>query len=222
MKNAVGPRVIIEAERKYNDRVEVPGLILQFDPLYKPTEHLNYSGIVKAVPEDGFIPWADYDRRKEIDPILKVGDKIYFRYIATDNDGLVLDKDINDMSEKITITVHYSWIFCVIRDGEIIPMGGWCLGDPVIEGGGHEEIIDGHRVKVEYFPNSKIIKSVNTKKSKNKAVVRYVSTFKNEESEIDVGNIVWAGENDGLNFENKIEGKEYYCFKEETVKAVLS
>lgn len=221
MKNAVGPRVIVEVEKKYNDQVEIPGLILQFDPMYKPTEHLNYSGIIKAVPEEGFIPWADYNRKKEIDPILKVGDKIYFRYIATDNEALVLEKSLSDTSEKITFSVHYSWVFCVVRNNEIIPIGGWCLGEPIIEGGGNEEVIDGHKVRVEYHGDTQIIKSIHTKKSKEKAIVRYVSTFLNEDSDISVGDTVWSGEGSGLNFENKIEGKEFYCFREDIVKAVI-
>jgi hypothetical protein len=217
---ATGPSIIVEIEKMYNDRYKSEFLDLQLDPMFNRTHNIMYKGIVKALP----VIEPFNETHDKIDPILEEGDLIYFRYIAVDDERMLMDKSVSDMSEKLTIKMFYKDVFCVIRNGEIITIGGWCLGEPFIDGKGELIEVAGDsgamvKVRAEYIEGTKMISNINRTLSKEKCIVRYISTFKGEETGLKIGDIVFAGV--GLSFENTIEGKKFYCFHETTVQAIL-
>ena len=135
LKVLASPSIIVEVDKMYKDHVKMGNVDLFVDPLYNRTHNVKYCGTVVSIPN--FEPYDDVDDTRKIDPIIQVGDKVYFKYLATDDDRHLMFKDINDHSEKMTIRVFYPWVFCVVRNDEIIPVVGWCIGEPVIEGVGH-------------------------------------------------------------------------------------
>lgn len=220
---AVKNKLIVKVRKQYNDSMG------QFyvDPMFRRTENLIYNGTIVAVPEGTIrndIPEED-GSYKEITPIAQVGDEVYFRFIANDDGDHLVYKDISDTSEEYMIAVQYSWAFAVVRSGRIIPMSGWILGEPVIEGMGDEIEIEGEngkpkKVKVKYFEGTNIIQEMHEKQAKDRCVVRYISEFKDHATSLQVGDLVLGNESH-LPFENEINGEKFYCFREEYVHGVL-
>lgn len=217
---AFGPSVIVEIEKRYNDEIELStGQKLHYDPMYKPTENLTYSGTVTSVPT--ITPYNE--QLQEIDPVINIGDKVYFRYIAVDDDINLLGKSVTDTSETLTVRVFYSWIYAVSKQGEVQAVGEWVLAKPFIDADGVEETIQGESgpvtIKVEYFPGSTLVKSTYTEKSIYKAIVEYSSTLRNIPESIQKGDIVFSRYR--IDFANTIEGTEYYCIRKSSIDAIV-
>lgn len=223
MIKAVGPYVIVSVTKQYNDTINTGSLELKFEPMFRPTHNLNYHGTVVCIPNE--IPF-DEDSvdgkyvKKWIYPIIRNGDKVYFRYINNDGDLNL----IQDNKER-SIRIPYRDIFCIVRNSEIIPVGGWILGERVLEGIGEEEEIETEtgkkKVRVEYFPNSKLVKCYHESFYKDRAKVAYISTFMNEEPLVNIGDIVLGEKGKHINFENEIEGTVYYCFQDNQIAGVF-
>lgn len=219
---ALGSFVIVELEQKYKKSETVGGVELILDvPLtekdqdvfFNKGERLSYFGTVLSVPS---IEPTD-DSGRHIVPVVSKGEKVYFRFMNVSNETSYLEKSVSDFSEKFTIRVPYEDIFCTVSDGLIKAVGEWVLGESFIDGDG--EMVDMPiggggvtTVKVQYHGTTNLVKSVNTQTSKKKAVVKYVSSLRDYSTSLKVNDIVFSSM--GLNFENEIEGKKYYCFLE--------
>lgn len=57
------------------------------------------------------------------------GEKIYFDYSATDDENFLGNHNGKYPMYKVKV----DQIYCVVRDGVIIPQGGWCFVEPVME-----------------------------------------------------------------------------------------
>jgi co-chaperonin GroES (HSP10) len=194
-------KLLIEVEKAYEDTITHGTLELYKDPMFNPTNNIRIHGVVKALPlnEDNIKDeWGT-----EIIPNIKVGDKAYFRYVAQENVTL----RIEEYGKKDLISIQYSDVFCVVRDGEIIPCSGWCFGEPIIEDSG---------LKLYMDEKTKIISSIKSKKVLDKTKVLMIGTdlIKGTKTELEIGDLVCGF---ALNFENEIEGVNYYLFKEEDV-----
>jgi chaperonin GroES len=217
---ALGSNLIVEIESRYKKTETVGNIELLLDvPItsngeeifFNKGERLKYSGKVVSIPT---VQPKD-DANNLIDAILKTGDEIYFRYMNVSDIRAYLDKKIDDYSETYTIRVPYEDVFCTVRDSKIIPVGDWVLGEPFIEGNGvMVKMPTGNNgvtnIKVEYYENTNLIKSVNKKESTNQVVARHIGSFKGKKSELKCGDIVYSKV--GINFENEINGKRYFCF----------
>ena len=217
---ALGSNIIVEIESRYKKTETVGDIELLLDVptkdkgeevFFNKGERLRYSGKVVSVPT---VQPKD-DANNLIDAILTVGDEVYFRYMNVSDIRAYLDKKVDDYSETYTIRVPYEDVFCTVRDSKIIPVGDWVLGEPFIEGeGSMVEMPIGNsgvtNIKVEYYENTNLIKSVNMKESTHQVVARHIGSFKGKESELKCGDIVYSKV--GINFENEIDGKRYFCF----------
>jgi co-chaperonin GroES (HSP10) len=209
--------LIVEIEKQYEDTLQYGSLKLHIDAGFNPTFNLRTFGTVIALPEGKI---AEEGSDNEIDPIVQVGDKVYFHYLAVDDNRHL----ISSTKEKQIRRVFYHWIFAIVRDGEVIPCSGWVLGLPYIDGKGEEITMETESgtqtVKVEYS-DAGVITKVNMEKSIQKVVVDKVSEYIGQESNLKKGDICFSKHKNMLNFENEIEGVKYYCFKEDDVDAVL-
>ena len=220
---ALGSFVIVELEQRYKKTETVGGVEILLDvpikdkdgndTFFNKGKRVTYSGKVLSVPS---IEPMDGSERYIV-PAVNIGDEIYFRFMNSANQISYLEKSISDFSEKSTIRVPYEDIFCVVTDGEIKAVGEWVLGESFIDGEG--EMVDmpisgggTTTMRVEYFGKTNLVKSVNTEVSKKKAVVKYVSSLRDFPTALRVGDIVFSSL--GLNFENEIAGKKYFCFLE--------
>lgn len=203
--------LIVEVGAQYDDTVQYGSLSIFIDPLFKPTHNARIYGVVKAVPkgkcynEDGI----------EIEADVRVGDKVYFHYLATFDENACLYGNY--------YRIPYCWIFCVVRDNDIIPIGGWTFCEKVIEGEDEFEDIEVGGVKISGIKNSAGLVTSVTKKDSNKyAIVRHIGkTLKNVESlNLKSGQQVLIEKN--TNFENVIEGKTYYTIRQGDILGVVN
>ena len=205
--------LIVEIEKQYEDEIQHGSLKLHIDAGFNPTFSLRTYGTVLAIPEGKV---KEEGTNNLIDPIIKVGDKIHFHYLATDSEINLLSSD----HKKEVRRVFYHYVFAVVRDGELIPCSGWILGKPVIEGGGEQIQVGNQLMRVE-MSDSGIITSVNMKKSMQKVSVSHISEYVGIPTQLKKGDICYSKIINMLNFENKIEGESFYCFKEDDVDVVL-
>ncbi|MGL4362714.1 MAG: hypothetical protein ACRCSG_05550 [Cellulosilyticaceae bacterium] len=217
---SVGQHIIITIERLYEKSVKHGSLELSIDPMFNPTNNLVYKGIVSGISDAE--PFDEYGNK--INSVIQNGDLAYFRYTSTDDPRNRIGKEISDFKEMTQIRVFYKDVFCVVRNGGIIPVGGWILGEPFIDGEGELielELESGKKgkVRVEYYENSSIIKNTNNTLSKHKAIIKHIGVFKDQETELKVNDVVFSKH--VIAFVNNIEGVDYYCFQEDIIDAIL-
>jgi co-chaperonin GroES (HSP10) len=102
--------------------------------LFVSSEHIGemvnagYTRIPQYYPSsyDEFpaITLLDIAQKTDIRP----GDKVYFDYLATDEDRI-----LGPHKDGILFMIRVDEIYCVVRDGKIIPQGEWCLVRPDME-----------------------------------------------------------------------------------------
>lgn len=217
---AIGSSVLVELQEKYEKSKKIGELDLMLDVpiMEKGVEvfhnkgyRLKYSGKVVSVPTTRQFDSQGY----EIDNIIQEGDEAYYRFINSSESGNEIGKGISDFSEQAVIRVPYEDIFCVVRDGKILPIGEWVLGESFIDGEGEDmDMPTGSGVtKIKAKMSSGgIITSVNDQVCLNKAIVRHVGSLKDNPTALREGDIVYS--RGGINFENEIAGKKYFCFLE--------
>ena len=200
--------LIVEVGAQYDDTVQYGSLSIFIDPLFKPTHNARIYGVVKAIPkgkcynEDGI----------EIEADVKVGDKVYFHYLATFDENSCLYGNY--------YRIPYCWIFCVVRDNDIIPIGGWAFCEKIIEEEDEFKEVEVGGVKISAVTNSSGLVTSVTKKDSNKyAILRYIGKpLKNVDSlNLNLGEKVLIEKN--TNFENLIEGKTYYTIRQGDILA---
>lgn len=76
-----------------------------------------------------------YKYISDIVPEVQIGDKIYFKPRTLNNARNLMGtlKDENGKAQKYIYKVPYENIFCAVRDGKIIMIGGWVLLEPMME-----------------------------------------------------------------------------------------
>jgi chaperonin GroES len=207
----VGSNLIVEIESKYKKTEKVGNLELVLDlpkvtngedVFFNKRSRIEPKGKVIGIPS--VIPIDP--EGITIDPIIQDGDEIYFRYMNIADETSYLEKSVTDFSEKRTIRVPYHDVFAIVRAGEIITVGDWVLGEKYIEGDGEELDMGVTTIKVTYTASG-LVESINDKPSVHKAVVRHCNS-----SVLKPGDIMFS--KIGINFENEINGKKYYCFRE--------
>jgi co-chaperonin GroES (HSP10) len=195
--------LIVEIGAQYDDTVQYGSLSIFIDPLFKPTHNARIYGLVKAIPkgkcynEDGI----------EIEADVKVGDKVYFHYLATFDENACLYGNY--------YRIPYCWVFCVVRGTDIIPIGGWTFCEKMVEGEEEFSEVEVNGVKISAVTNSSgLVTSIGKNESTRVAIMRHIGKpLKNINSiEVNSGEKVLIEKS--LNFENTIEGKSYYTIRQ--------
>lgn len=195
--------VIVKVEEQFDSKVKFKSLELDIDHEFAPTDYARIYGEVVAVTDKKPLT----DNLQGIDPIVQVGDKIYFKYLVTLDDSRCIFGNY--------YMCPYPWIFCVVRNGDIIPVGGWVLCD-IIESAPVEQIeINGVKLSVDLDANG-LVTNINKKKETNRAIVRHIGApLEGDTCEVSVGDEVILA--DYSNFTNKIEGKDYYLVEQKYI-----
>jgi co-chaperonin GroES (HSP10) len=146
----------------------------------------------------------------DIVPEVQVGDKIYFHYLTIDKSNELTGED-----GCTYYKLRYNNIFCVVRDGRIIPIGGYILLESVYDDDVEklpETITEkGERLNAMMVKRSKtgIIIDHHVKPKAVEGIVRHVGTpLRVNRCEIAPGHVVAFELNSDLKV--PIEGKEYY------------
>jgi co-chaperonin GroES (HSP10) len=198
--------VNVEIEEALDSTYKHGTLEVHIDPLFNPTHYARIYGKVVAVPngncynEDG----------EEIEKEVKVGDKIYFHYLVT-----------NDESNCVYgnyYKVPYYWIFCRVVGDDILPVGGWSLCSPIVEEENDFEKIEVNGKKISgILSSSGLVTALAKTPSVKYATLSYIGTpLKNTNKlEVNAGEKVILAKNS--NFKNKIEGTDYYTVRQSDI-----
>ena len=123
-----------------NDRIKFKsGAELFLDTTFEPEKHVTVTGTVEVMPMDLFytgkpnvgMPW-------KTDVETQVGDTVIMYYMAVMN---CLRPEIGKYiirGEDRYVFISYQNIYAIVRNGEIIPINGYCLVEP-LEDFGYEE-----------------------------------------------------------------------------------
>ena len=141
----------------------------------------------------GFFPYIAQE--------IKIGDEVVLHFNSI-NEHMCVDE------EQQLYLVPYDYIFSVIRDGEIVMIGGRVLCEPITDA--VEE--DGMKVKKT---ESGIIQEINVKHDLKKATLTHIGTPMLDRPVLDVkaGDTVWYPKD--ADFENVINGKTYFVMIQE-------
>lgn len=206
-KQSTFNHVIVEVEQALDDKYTYKSLTLDIDPEFNPTHHARIYGTVVAVPQG-----ECYDEEgAEIEKEVQVGDKVYFHYLVT------TDETRNIASNYYK--VPYCWVFCVVRDGNILPVGSWTLCTPLVKEQFNTVEVDGVTVDAT-VSRSGLITGLDKKPAIDMATLSYVGKPLVGESPINanVGDTVILEKNS--NFTNRIEGIDYYTVKQKYILGV--
>lgn len=199
--------------RIYGECTDVP-LYLGKVPLHQ--EH-------RGLPEyHGYSPYY-YKFMSDIEMEVQVGDRVYFHFNSVVQRNFV---DVQGKHPNRTwfIKVRYDQILCVVRDGKIIPIGGYALIEPEYETWDdilvpvpmtvNGKVLKDKYGEVKYKPKDQWIQTKIAPQYKYlTGFVRHVgSPLNGDKCEIEVGQKIWYRKN--ADWPNKIEGKEYFTIRQ--------
>lgn len=153
---------------------------------------------------------AEWKYMHDIALEVRVNDKVYFSYLQlTDNTWLGKTAFGEDM-----YAIPYNEVFAVVRDGEIIPIGGHILVSPVYEDGVEElSMPDGTKVFGRQNGWGMVV-SLNEKPMDNCGYIQHVGTpLKGDDACLRKGMMIAFLPR--KKFYNEIEGKGYWVMRQE-------
>jgi co-chaperonin GroES (HSP10) len=193
--------VVVEVGASMDDTVQFGNLKLHIDPEFNPTQYARIYGRVIAVPEGKAYNEESFEIEKEV----QVGDLIYFHYLTTSDETNCIYGNY--------YKVPYYWIFCVVRSGNILPIGSWTLCEQVVEEDFNTVDVGGHKVEAIISASGLVI-GINKKPSTKFARLAHIGKplVGADELKVSQGSLVFLNKNS--NFKNTIEGKEYYTVRQ--------
>lgn len=184
---------ILVKGNRYDEKFENSNLYRYFQS-GRETWDVNYYAEVVAVPDD---------TGDDIVHEVQVGDKVYFHYNSfLNNDHNLIISDNPDES-MFMFRINYFDVLAVVRDGKIIPIGGWCFVEPHV-----------HKLK--------LLEAEVEQKSEQQGILKHIGTPKKGFSMHPmpkVGDMIAFGRDDA--WMNRIEGVEYYCMQQDRILAIL-
>jgi co-chaperonin GroES (HSP10) len=196
----------VEYPRMFEETIETrTGLILTKVNDYKPEWHAILHGIVFAPPS-----------KTKIKQELLAGDKIYFHYLAADEEEIASHLG----NGRKMLRVPESSIFCIVRKGEIIPYGGHVLAKPMYSDDIQEVEVDGKKIMAR-MSSSGLVTSVEVSFIKNSTVVKHIGEpLDGEYLEVKAGDTVVMEINSHKEYE--IEGEKYHIFEQSDILCIIS
>lgn len=208
----------LKRKRNYGTVVSVPKQLTADIKIYQKKESEPCSNVYRSAEDcmalgipyipGGYTP--RYVTCADIVPEVQVGDKVYFHYLTVDAGNELKGED-----GRTYYKLRYNNIFCVVRDGKIIPIGGFVLLQEVYDNDVEKlpqiktekgELIQGITAK---RTKTGIIYESNVKPKAIEGIVRHTGTpLRVDEREISAGDIVGFELN--ANLVMTIEGEEYY------------
>jgi co-chaperonin GroES (HSP10) len=111
-----------------NNVVKTPGgLSLYIDTDFEPEKHTVVTGTVEAIPPK--LDWKQLPWKTEIE--VQVGDRVVMYYMAVMNCMAKEQRRYIREMGRTYIFLKYSNIYAAIRDGQIIPVNGYILAEPI-------------------------------------------------------------------------------------------
>jgi co-chaperonin GroES (HSP10) len=216
---AVYDYLYVTVEKEANDEISFDsGVKLFIDTSFNPEKHATICGTVYSIPQRlSDQPLGFEGRVSDIEPIVEVGDKVYFHY------NTVKPENRYEVDGTVVYRLHYSQVFCVARwrpfihrenlyIQDIIPVGSHVLLEPVYPEGVEVEVIDGVPVGVKKIGN--IVIESNIQPYQDRGKIAHIGEPLANQSELPykTGDTVMLSKYS--DFRNTIEGVEYYVVKQ--------
>jgi co-chaperonin GroES (HSP10) len=141
----------------------------------------------------------------EIEKEVQIGDIIYFHYLTTSDETNCIYGNY--------YKVPYYWIFCVVRSGNILPIGSWTLCETVVEEDFNTVEVGGQKIEAITSASGLVI-GINKKPSTKFARLSHIGRPLVGTDELKIGKGALVILNKNSNFKNTIEGKEYYTVRQ--------
>ena len=193
--------VVVEVGASMDDTVQFGNLKLHIDPEFNPTQYARIYGRVIAVPEGKAYNEESFEIEKEV----QIGDIIYFHYLTTSDETNCIYGNY--------YKVPYYWIFCVVRSGNILPIGSWTLCETVVEEEFNTVEVNGQKIEAITSASGLVI-GLNKKPSTKFARLSHIGRPLVGEDELKISQGALVILNKNSNFKNTIEGKEYYTVRQ--------
>jgi co-chaperonin GroES (HSP10) len=196
----------VEYPKMFEETIETrSGLILAKVNDYKPEWHAILHGEVYSPPTKTNI-------KQEILP----GDKIYFHYLAADSEEMMTSPD----NGRKMLRVPESSIFCIVRNGEIIPYGGHVFAKPVYSDDIQEVDVDGKKIMAR-VSNSGLVTSTQVSFIKNSTIVKHIGPpLHGDDLGVVPGDMVFMEPNSHKEYE--VEGEKYHIFEQSDILCIIS
>lgn len=196
--------VLVEVEAEWNQEIKTKSGVIgvTFENEIERGLGAVRTGKVVAIPRG----LSKIHSVASIQERIEEGDTVYFHFNAIDAESRME----LDVQKKPFYTVHYSSIFCYVRNGLITMVGSRVLAEPVYD---DDVTIDGGiRVKKT---RSGIITEINVKHNIKKArLVNIGNPLRgNKLPDVKPGEIIYYSQD--ADFENEIEGKTYFVMYQE-------
>lgn len=201
--------VWVEYPKMFNDKIETKsGLILSKVNDYKPEWHaILHGNIVSLSPFNH--PALRFDDE------LFFGDKIYFHYLVA------IEDNIHEQDGRKFLRVPLYKIFCVVRDGVIIPYGGFVLAKPVYSDDISEVDVDGKKIMAKVSASG-LVTTTEVSYNKNTSVVCHIGKPLKGDPDLGVvpGDKVMMHKNSHAEYE--IEGDTYHIYEQQDLLCIIS
>lgn len=201
--------VFVRYPKMFNETIETKsGLILSKINDYKPEWHAILHGEV-AVLAPHISPTLN------IDDDIQIGDKVYFHYLVADQDNL----HEQDGVQYLRVPVYK--IFCVVRDGVIIPYGGFVLAKPEYSCDISEIDVDGKKIMAKLSPSG-LVTTTEVTYNKNMSIVHHIGKPLKNAPNLGVkqGDKVMMHKNSHAEYE--IEGEKYHIYEQQDLLCIIS
>lgn len=135
-------KIIVQLEKRFSDELSfASGLKLYQETKFRPEHHVTTVGKVLSVPEH----LSDKPDNIGLVPEIQVGDDAVFNYqVVYDVDDLGQHTNLVSHNGKEYWFVDYSQVFCVKRNGLIIPIGSHVILDEVMND--NKETFEGSQI----------------------------------------------------------------------------
>ena len=198
-------KIIVRASDLYNYYVTKGDLTLYVDPMFK-------RGVRKTkVAEVVQVPTEMHSWNRTV-PEISVGDKVYLHHNALEEYNMIPDS-------KGLWVIEYDEVLCAVRDGNIIPINGRILAEPIFDDDILEIDYMGSKRKVK-MTESGLVKELDPSYNLAKARLSYIGTPQIGETKVPInaGEVFYYIVN--ADYKNEIEGKEYFVMFQDDIIAI--
>lgn len=201
--------VWVKYPKMFEDKIQLKsGLVLDKINDYKPEWHATLFGEISDLA-----PFIHPSLK--IEDELQVGDRIYFHYLVAD------EKNIHEQDGEKFLRVPVYKIFCVVRDGQIIPYGGFVLAKPVYSDDVSEVDVDGKKIMAKVSASG-LVTSVEVTYKKDCSKIYFIGKPLRDAPDLGVvpGDEVMMHKNSHAEYE--IEGEKYHIYEQQDLLCIIS
>jgi co-chaperonin GroES (HSP10) len=188
-------KIYVKLDKRFNDEIITEsGVRLFLDPTWRPEWNVCIHGEVVSIPHK----LGNQLENNGIMPVVEVGDKVYFSYQVALKEHRLFEVVNDDGTRSQYWMVDYFHIWCAIRNGNVIMVGGKVAVEP-------EQEIRDEKIGSIFVPEN-----YRKNTSKKRGTLRFIGKPLEGEPYLDVlpGDTVVFPEK--CAFLNEIEGKEFY------------